>query len=355
MKNEKAHVSIIIPCFNVKDYVADCLDSLINQSHLPDEIICIDDGSTDDTPFILQEYSSKYKFVKYIQQTRQGVSKARNKGVELATSDYILFVDADDFINTYLVAQFKSSLKNTPNLDLFYFDYCAFKDGEKLTRLNKIVPFDTKSFTSGTNLLTYLLERKNYSGVVWRYFFKRKLLTQKFIEKNHEDHLISLSIISQARNSCYFMNNNAYFHRIRKSSLSNMDIDSNYINTLKKVLNICIQKINTLPLSDTAKRNYILVMNMTYLDTILKSDKLNSKEIHDNLIKELGLLKILIRIYTNNKPNILKNILYALKFAKQHNCSLSTKRALLKCAISKRHPYLDIKNNYEQYSSMNDF
>ena len=74
-----------------------------------------------------------------------------------------------------------------------------------------------------------------------------------------------------------------------------------------------------------AKRNYISIMNMTYLETILKSDKSNPNEIHDNLIKELGLLKLLIQIYTNNNPNILKNFLYFLKFTKQHNCSLSTK------------------------------
>ena len=124
---------------------------------------------------------------------------------------------------------------------------------------------------------------------------------------------------------------------------------------MKNVLKECIQQINKLQLSESAKLNYVLLMNVTYLETVLKSNLPKSKKDKDSLIQELGLLKLLIRIYTNNKPNVIRNIFYILKFIKLHNCSLLTKKVLLRCAITKQYPNLNIKSNYEQYSSLNKF
>ena len=355
MMNKDTHVSVIIPCYNVRNYIANCLDSLINQQCLPKEIICIDDGSTDDTLLILQKYSSKYNYIKIIQQDNQGVSSARNRGIEIATADFVLFIDSDDIINANLLHQFESSLTSDPNLEFFYFNYTFFDVSKAPQKSNKLIPLVQKKFESGTDLLTYLLERKNYSGVVWRYIFKRDLFTKNFIGKNHEDHLVSLSIISRARLSYYFNNKEAYFHRVHSSSLSNINIDSIYVHTLKNVLKECIQQINKLQLSESAKLNYVLLMNITYLETVLKSNLPKSKKDKDSLIQELGLLKLLIRIYTNNKPNVIRNIFYILKFIKLHNCSLLTKKVLLRCAITKQYPNLNIKSNYEQYSSLNKF
>ncbi|OCG35946.1 MULTISPECIES: glycosyltransferase [unclassified Gilliamella] len=355
MINNNAPISIIIPCYNVENYIANCLDSLIHQSCLPEEIICIDDGSTDDTLLIIQKYSSKFDYIRIIRQTNQGVSAARNKGVELATSKYILFIDSDDILNTNLFYQFKYSIKTEPNLNVFYFDYTTFKVNLPIDATNKIMDIEPTVFKSGTELLNYLLEKVNYSGVVWRYIFKRQLFTKKFSGTNHEDHLVSLAIMTNAKTSYYFNNKDAHFHRVRSSSLSNFCIDSIYTETLRNVLKKCIQQINDLPLSDKAKLNYILVMNVTYLETILRSNIIKAKQEKDAIIKELGLLKILIRIYTNNKPNVIRNIFYILKFLKQHDCFLPTKKALLKCAITKRYPKLDIKKNYQQYSSLDKF
>ncbi|MCX8738336.1 glycosyltransferase [Gilliamella sp. B2824] len=354
MINKTICLSIIIPCYNVENYIKDCLDSLISQSYVSKEVICIDDGSTDNTISILEKYASCYEFIKIYKQTNQGVSAARNKGIELATGEYILFIDSDDILNPDLLKYFELSLKTNPQLELFYFDYSAFTD-KNILKLQHITGIETKTFESGISLLNYLLEKKNYSGVVWRYIFKRQLVTEKFIERNHEDHLFSLSIITKAKISHYLKNKMAYFHRIGHCSLSNLGVDNLYTNTLRSVLHKCIQKITTLPLSAIATRNYILVMNATYLETILKSEKFFNKDEKDNLIKELGLLKLLIRIYINNKSNIIGNICFISKFLKQHHCSISTKIALLKCAISKQHPCSDIKNNYKQYCSLDKF
>ena len=355
MINNTVCLSIIIPCYNVENYIIDCLDSVTKYNSNLIEIICIDDGSTDNTLHILEQYYSKFKNIKIINQQNQGVSQARNKGIEYSNGNYILFIDSDDIINSDLLKKFLDSLSIMPQLDCFYFDYTSFKETEIISCATNLEPIKTKSFTTGIELLNYLLEKRNYSGVVWRLIFNRKLLSEKFIEKNHEDHNISLSIISKAKLTYYFIDKNCYFHRVRSSSLSEQCIDDLNLKTLIKVLNQCITKINKLPLSDKAKCNYIFAMNITYLESLLRSDKIFTTKIKDNIIKELGFLKLMIRIINNKKSNAIRNIFYILKFTKKNPCSFSAKKALIKCAITKKYPDLNIKKDYKYYSSLNKF
>ena len=91
-------VSVIIPVYNVEKYLAQCLDSVINQTLKDIEIICINDGSTDDSLKILQDYAKKDDRIKVINQDNMGVSVARNKGIKSAKGEFICFVDADDFL-----------------------------------------------------------------------------------------------------------------------------------------------------------------------------------------------------------------------------------------------------------------
>ncbi|MCX8583369.1 MULTISPECIES: glycosyltransferase family 2 protein [unclassified Gilliamella] len=353
MKNESICLSIIIPCYNVENYIKDCLNAVTKDDAYSTEIICIDDGSTDNTLLILEQYQAKFDNVRIIKQPNLGVSKARNKGFECSSGNYILFIDSDDMINPDLLKKFRNSLNLISELDLFYFDYTSFKDGE--IAFNPMNNNKSLSFNTGLDLLNFLLERRNYSGVIWRFIFNRKLFSEKFIEKNHEDHSVSLSIISKAKSAYYFLNKNSYFHRVRTSSLSEQYIDDLNLKTLKKVLNHCITKINSLQLSDKAKCNYVFVMNITYLESLLKSNKTFEKRTKDEIIKEIGLLKLMIRVNNSNKSNAIRNIFYIFKFIKKNPCSLSTKKILLKCAITKKYPYLDTKKDYKQYSSLNKF
>ncbi|MCQ2554718.1 MAG: glycosyltransferase family 2 protein [Clostridia bacterium] len=89
-------ISVIIPAYNAEKYVRDCMDSVLNQTFTDFEVICVDDGSTDSTPEILDEYSKLDNRVKVIYQENGGVSKARNAGVEKCSGEYIAFIDADD-------------------------------------------------------------------------------------------------------------------------------------------------------------------------------------------------------------------------------------------------------------------
>ena len=92
-------ISIVVPIYNAEKYLADCLDSLVAQSDYDIEILCVDDGSTDQTIDILNSYSERYPFLRVVNQHNQGPSAARNRGIDEAKGEWIMFVDSDDWID----------------------------------------------------------------------------------------------------------------------------------------------------------------------------------------------------------------------------------------------------------------
>ena len=96
MKMEK--ISIIVPVYNVEKYLKTCLDSIINQTYQNLEIILVDDGSTDNSGEICEEYRKTDSRIILIHKENEGLSMARNFGLDIASGDYISFVDSDDFI-----------------------------------------------------------------------------------------------------------------------------------------------------------------------------------------------------------------------------------------------------------------
>ncbi|MCR5753636.1 MAG: glycosyltransferase [Acetatifactor sp.] len=150
MENKK--ISIIIPAYNVADYIAKCLQSIINQTYRNLEIIVVDDGSEDATGQILDEYSKKDERIRVIHQPNQGVSVARNAGIGVAVGEYYFFFDGDDFMepdtveNVYRTAREQQAdtviygyyryEKGTVKETCFpRFEEGLYRDGEILERL----------------------------------------------------------------------------------------------------------------------------------------------------------------------------------------------------------------------------
>lgn len=113
-------VSVIIPVYNVEKYLRKCLDSVTAQTYTALEIICVNDGSPDNSSEILEEFAKKDSRVKIINQANKGLSGARNTGIEAATGDYIVFLDSDDWIDTEAV---ESAVGKTENADTVMWGY----------------------------------------------------------------------------------------------------------------------------------------------------------------------------------------------------------------------------------------
>jgi len=115
----KPKLSIIVPVYNVEKYLGECLDSLLNQTLKDIDIICVDDGSTDNSAQILKEYAAKDKRIRVITKKNGGLSSARNAGLELVTTEFVTFVDSDDYLepNAYEIA----ISKMTDGVDFVHF------------------------------------------------------------------------------------------------------------------------------------------------------------------------------------------------------------------------------------------
>ena len=94
-------VSVIIPVYNVEEYLQECLDSMLDQTYKHLEIILIDDGSQDRCPYICDQYATKDDRIKVIHKKNGGAASARNLGLEIASGEYISFVDSDDYVDKY--------------------------------------------------------------------------------------------------------------------------------------------------------------------------------------------------------------------------------------------------------------
>ena len=107
-------VSIIIPIYNSEKYIKKCIDSIIKQTMFSDiELILINDGSKDNSFKIIEEYSKEYQNIKVYNQENMGIAKTRNKGIKLANSKYIMFIDNDDWIENDYVEKYYKEIINT--------------------------------------------------------------------------------------------------------------------------------------------------------------------------------------------------------------------------------------------------
>lgn len=198
-KNSTPKVSVIVPVYKAEKYVGQCLDSLIDQT-IPKEdleIICVNDGSPDNSLEILNKYAKNDNRIKVIDQENSGVSAARNTGIKNATGKYIAFVDSDDYVdeNTYKDA---ARIAEEKGADILCFGWRNFTDdGEETSRKN--CTLKDKTFTDWKKA-----KSKRASIVVWNKLYKRDLIVNNNIEfateiKIAEDECFNLCAYSHAK------------------------------------------------------------------------------------------------------------------------------------------------------------
>ena len=117
------NLSIIIPVHNTEQYLSECIDSVLSEINTDDEIILVENGSSDHSWELCQKYAQKSHSVKAVQMETAGVSKARNYGIHLAKGDWITFLDSDDCIDPSIIQE-AHKLKNCSNIDVVLFRYC---------------------------------------------------------------------------------------------------------------------------------------------------------------------------------------------------------------------------------------
>lgn len=168
-----AILSIIVPIYNAEKYIRRCIESLVDQTYGNIEVILIDDGSTDNSRAICETYKEKHDNIKLVTQKNAGPGPARNKGIELASGDYIGFVDADDFIHKDMYFHMMDeALKN--DVDIVQCGY--FITDESGNVLKKKILTDTQYVIKGSyNCLFEYVKQKKLNNFLCNKIIKREL------------------------------------------------------------------------------------------------------------------------------------------------------------------------------------
>lgn len=151
-------ISVIIPVYNVEKYLRKCLDSVVSQTYRDIEIILVDDGSTDFSGSICDEYALKDRRIQVYHETNKGVSNARNKGLQIAKGEWVLFIDSDDWIDTQLLEVCWERICKVEDADICFFGH------------KEVVDTGKSQIKEETNACTKLVCRDDFLGLQYRIF-----------------------------------------------------------------------------------------------------------------------------------------------------------------------------------------
>lgn len=162
-------ISIIVPVYNMEKYLDRCLDSLVNQTLKDIEIIVINDGSTDNSENIINNYKHKYpKLIKPITQNNLGISIARNKGLNQAKGKYICFVDSDDYVSKDMLQEAFKYIEKTKD-DIVVWDYSEINEARQILKEKRCQSFSRTNLKKDPSLLFSI------NPAPWNKLYKKEL------------------------------------------------------------------------------------------------------------------------------------------------------------------------------------
>lgn len=228
--HHKPLISIVVPVYNVEKYLNQCVSSIINQTYNNIEIILVDDGSTDNSGAICDEWSERDCRIKVIHKTNGGLSDARNAGMQIATGELIGFVDSDDYIseNMYELL-YNNMLENESDISACGIE--LFWDDETPSRM--LTPPGNYLLTKTKALEATIQESLIVQPVVYK-LYKRKLIKNIFfpVGKYHEDVFWTYQAIARAENISIF-DTPCYFYRQRSGSIMGNDFSLKRLDALE--------------------------------------------------------------------------------------------------------------------------
>ena len=215
-------ISIILPVYNVADYLRQCLDSAVNQTLKDIEIICVNDGSTDNSPQILEEYAKKDARIKVINQQNAGQGAARNNGLQHASAPYVYFADSDDWLDLTMAEKLYDKMSET-DADVCLLGVHAYDES-----LHKVVCnswLEKSFFAQRPQEVCSPLEIKRYIFARWAPFFR--IQKTEFLRRNnilfplnvqYEDAFFHLQCMILAQKITFCDENLYYYHINRPNS-----------------------------------------------------------------------------------------------------------------------------------------
>jgi glycosyltransferase EpsH len=247
---EKPLVSIIVPVYNVEQYLEQCLTSIVEQTYENIEVIIVNDGSNDSSHLIIDQFAKKDPRVKFLKQKNSGISTARNSGIQASTGELILFVDSDDWVDNTLVEKLFSYIKK---FDLVVCSYNRAYDYKLNPRILNIEG-KVKSKEFQRRLVGLLNEelkdpsQQDSLVTAWGKLYKSKVIKENklgFISTQEigtcEDLIFNFQYLENC-NEVFILNESLYFYR----KANNLSFTSRYKLNLYSLWNNLFKKIEKL-------------------------------------------------------------------------------------------------------------
>ena len=216
--NKNALITIIIPVYNVERYLSKCINSVINQSYGNLEIVIIDDGSTDNSGKICDDFLKKDRRIKVIHKKNGGLSSARNTGLELLSGDYVFFLDSDDWLENNAITEMYN-LASNKSADVVICDYNTIDEETGCTIKNDHILENSLIGRNEALSRCYSKNRTKYIHV-WCHLYKKNIISSiRFKEgKICEDAYFSLEAYNHS-NIIAITDKKLYNYLIRKTSI----------------------------------------------------------------------------------------------------------------------------------------
>lgn len=221
-------LSIIIPIYNADIYLENCLKNIVKQINNNDEIILINDGSTDSSLDICNRYKSIYKNIKVIDKKNEGVSIARNVGLDLAIGDYIVWIDSDDWVNNNYIFLVKKYLKET-EVDILIFDYYEVRK-VKDNYQYKYKKYKEYGGFIAKDMIMVDIAQDAFSSLLWRTVVKKEIyknISFPVGKQMMEDFSIYHMLFDKAK-TFFYLKKPLYYYRVLNNSLSHKNLQDVY-------------------------------------------------------------------------------------------------------------------------------
>jgi glycosyltransferase involved in cell wall biosynthesis len=236
-------LSIIVPIYNVEEFLEECINSILIQEFKDYELILVDDGSPDGCGEICDDYAAKDSRIKVIHKTNGGLSSARNAGIDIAQGSYLSFIDSDDFISSDYYLGNMQYLLSHQEVDMLVAQVCHYDKVNNKTGYNS-----AKLLSSRKGILEYMFSA-DYIASAWINIYRSEIFKElRFPEgRIYEDGFV-LPRIAEKINMLYLSNMGIYYYRHRDNSITNKKlVISSYkqqLDTYKKIITFAIaQKI----------------------------------------------------------------------------------------------------------------
>lgn len=329
-------ISIIVPVYNVEQYISDCLESIVSQNTNEIEALLIDDGSTDNSLAICREYAAKFENIKVFHQENKGLGYTRNRGVDLARGEYLAFLDSDDYVPSDIYHKLYLVAKKT-NADIILGKAMRFDS----TSRKLYTPYATdrvfekeELFVVSPSTIPYVI----HNGIVANKLYKRKFVQDnnlRFLEGVHyEDTYFSLAAYNAA-NRMAILPVVTYFWRMRE--LGDLSI-SQQVYSLKNlrdriyVNNTCDSEINL-------KKEFTEEWTFFKYNNLINSFVTDITKVNTDEIEKY---KELIHLYLSSMPETLLERM-SLQSQKKYIFAVEKRYDLLKAIETKAYENLSVK------------